>query len=244
MPRTPAPTASLSSTSLRARAVPGRFAGLLAAAALGLQAAPAQADSDVEPDITYNLACTFTCISGGWEIEILEAEEIQAWKIQLMPNPATFYSGGNIGGTSELITYQDTPSQGGYCDQGGYYIIGAVYLVEQQSEWNSHTTNQLNGYSPCTEAGGYTSVDDILDTLYYYTTSPQHAVPEFCTDIDCLIPDGESSGDEQNQGQDIDVFSYTDASGQKQDFDLLGETDDGGGEWGSTARPTRSTRSR
>lgn len=241
MPRTPAPTASLSSTSLRAlaRVVPGRLAGLLAAAALGVQAAPAQADTDVEPDITYNLACTFTCTSGGWELEILEAEEVLAWQVQLMPTDVSFYSGGNIGGNSELITYQDTPSQGGYCDQGGYYIIGAVYLVEQSSEWSSHTTGQLNGYSPCTGAGGYTSVDQILQTLEYYTTSPQFDVPEFCTDTDCNIPEGVSA-----EEQEFDFFSYTDASGQKQDFDLLGETDAEGGEWGPTARPTRSERSR
>ena len=209
------------------------FAAPLVLGLMGALPTTALAQSDKEPTVAFYEACSYTCTSGGWELVVYEAEDIQAWKMVLMPTTATFYTSSPIGNQWEYVTNQTDVSEGGYCDMAGYYIYGSVYLVSVSSEWNSHSTDQLNGYSPCTGAGGYTDVSDWLDTLADYTTSPQWDVPEFCTDTDCLIPDGVDAEEE-----DHEPFTYTDASGEVNKFDdLLGEQSGG-----STPKPRPSAR--
>ena len=205
---------------------------------LGALPSLALAKDSNEPEVPFSEACSYTCTSGGWELIVYEADDIQAWKMVMMPTQATFYSSVIIGSQWEYVTTQTDVSAGGYCDMGGYYIYGDVYLVSQIGQWNSHSTNQLNGYSPCTEAGGYTSIEDWLDTLAAYTTSPQWDVPQYCTDIDCLIPEGVD-----HEEVDHEPFTYTDASNEVKDFDFLDGDDgqQGGSGGGAAARPSVRT---
>ena len=132
------------------------------------------------------LACTYSCASNGFEIHVYQHNQLAQHILQLQPAPVVYFT--DFANAIDGATYLGDQNVGGssysdlYCDQAGNYLNGSVYQNEELSQWNSHTTPLLHvSGTPC----GQASINDLLGQIADYTNSPQHDVPEACTDLGC-----------------------------------------------------------
>ena len=228
-----------------------RSAAALTALALAGSTGIAHAESDEPVEMT--LACTYTCASNGFKVNVYQHNYLAQHVLQLMPAPVVYFS--DFSDAIDGATYIGEQNVGGssvtnlYCDQAGLYLNGSVYQNEEMSEWHSHTTPPLHvSDTPCGQTlNGASPLNFLLGQIESYTTSPEWPVPEVCTDLGCAsIPSAlhhsadYDNVDDSDDGDDVGVimeYCYNPVTEELYPCEHSGEADTDGGDGGLDGQP-------